>query len=169
MAGNPRLRSAPPFASARARTILPSGPNPHMRLFVAIPALNEERTVAGVIRGVPRRIEGVERVDVIVVNDGSTDRTAAEAEGAGATVLTHHSPRGVGAAFHTALTHVISCRGDLLVTLDADGQFDPADIPALAAPVITGKADFSTASRFKDPALLPVMPGAKVWGNRMMS
>jgi glycosyltransferase involved in cell wall biosynthesis len=140
-----------------------------MRLFVAIPALNEEVTVGQIVRGVPRHIPGVTRVDVVVVNDGSTDRTAAVAAEAGATVLHHETPRGVGAAFHTALTHVIANRGDLLVTLDADGQFNPADIPALARPVIDGTADFSTASRFKDPNLIPQMPATKLWGNRQMS
>jgi glycosyltransferase involved in cell wall biosynthesis len=140
-----------------------------MRLFVAIPALNEEVTVGQVIRGVPRDIPGVTRVDVLVINDGSTDRTVAVASEAGATVLHHDAPRGVGAAFHTALTYVIANRGDLLVTLDADGQFNPADIPKLAQSVIAGRADFSTASRFKDPSLVPEMPGTKRWGNRMMS
>jgi glycosyltransferase involved in cell wall biosynthesis len=140
-----------------------------MRLFVAIPALNEEITVGSIVRGIPRDIPGVTRVDVLVVNDGSTDKTASVAADAGATVLHHETPRGVGAAFHTALTHVIANRGDLLVTLDADGQFDPADIPQLARPVIDGKADFSTASRFKDPNLIPEMTGTKLWGNRQMS
>jgi glycosyltransferase involved in cell wall biosynthesis len=140
-----------------------------MRLFVAIPALNEEVTVGQVIRGIPRDIPGVSSTHVVVVNDGSTDRTAEVASEAGATVLYHPTPRGVGAAFHTALQHVIANRGDLLVTLDADGQFNPADIPELARPVIDGVADFSTASRFKDPKLVPEMPGTKLWGNRQMS
>jgi glycosyltransferase involved in cell wall biosynthesis len=140
-----------------------------MNLFVTIPALNERVTIAQVVRGVPRDIAGVRRVEVVVINDGSTDDTAAEAAAAGATVLTHSTTRGVGAAFHTALTYVIERRGDLLVSIDADGQFNPADIPALAEPVVSGRADFSTASRFKDPALLPHMPAVKLWGNRMMS
>jgi glycosyltransferase involved in cell wall biosynthesis len=140
-----------------------------MRLFVTIPALNERITIGQVVRGVPRQIPGVACVEVVVVDDGSTDDTAAEAAAAGATVLSHPETRGVGAAFHTALTYVIERRGDLLVSIDADGQFNPADIPALAEPVIAGRADFSTASRFKDPRLLPQMPAVKLWGNRMMS
>lgn len=140
-----------------------------MVLFVTIPALNERVTIAQVVRGVPRDIPGVTRVVVLVVDDGSTDDTAAEASAAGATVLTHPTTRGVGAAFHTALTYVIERRGDFLVSIDADGQFNPADIPALADPVVSGRADFSTASRFKDPSLLPEMPSVKLWGNRMMS
>ena len=140
-----------------------------MHLFVALPALNEEKTIATVIAGIPRDIAGVTRLSVVVVNDGSIDGTARLSAEAGATVLSHSTPQGVGAAFHTALRYVIEQRGDLLVTLDADGQFNPADIPALARPVISGEADFSTASRFKDAALVPEMPGIKLWGNRMMS
>jgi glycosyltransferase involved in cell wall biosynthesis len=67
------------------------------------------------------------------------------------------------------LTYVIENRGDYLVTIDADGQFNPADIPSLAAPVVGGMADFASASRFKDESLIPEMPPAKLWGNRMMS
>src|SRR6185369_7812588 len=58
---------------------------------------------------------------------------------------------------------------DLIVSLDADGQFNPADIPALIAPVLAGQAEFTTASRFKDPSLTPEMPWSRLWGNRLMS
>jgi glycosyltransferase involved in cell wall biosynthesis len=139
------------------------------RVLVALPALDEEKTVAAVIRGIPRRIAGVASVDVLVVDDGSRDRTAEEAAAAGARVIRHASTRGVGAAFGTALRDAVESGADVLVSIDADGQFDPADIPALIAPVLAGEADFATASRFKDPALVPAMPAAKLWGNRMMA
>jgi glycosyltransferase involved in cell wall biosynthesis len=140
-----------------------------MKLVVSMPALNEERTIATVIGGIPRSIPGVSEIRVLVVNDGSTDGTAALSTAAGATVVSHPTPRGVGAAFHTSLAWAISQGADLLVTIDSDGQFNPADIPTLLAPVASGQAEFSTASRFKDPALVPVMPPIKLWGNRMMS
>jgi glycosyltransferase involved in cell wall biosynthesis len=138
-------------------------------LLVTIPALNEERTVGTVIRGVPRSIPGVGAVEVLVVDDGSEDRTAEEAAQAGARVIRHPSIRGVGGAFHSALTYGLDHGADLIVSLDADGQFDPADIPALIAPVVAGEAEFTTASRFKDPALTPRMPWTRLWGNRLMS
>ncbi len=140
-----------------------------LRMLVALPALDEERTVAGVIRGIPRTLEGIAAVDVVVVDDGSGDRTAELAAAAGAHVIRHPTRRGVGAAFDTALRYAIETGADLLVTIDADGQFNPSDIPALIAPVVEGEADFTTASRFKDPALVPEMPGLKRWGNRMMA
>jgi len=140
-----------------------------LKLLVSLPALDEQRTVADVIRGIPREIPGVAEVEVVVVDDGSRDDTAARAAEVGAHVIRHPRSRGVGAAFHTAVAYGIETGADLVVSIDADGQFDPADIPTLVAPVVAGEADFATASRFKDPALIPDMPGIKVWGNRMIA
>ena len=140
-----------------------------LALLVALPALDEERTVARVIGAIPRQLPGVASVEVLVVDDGSTDRTAELARAAGARVLRHERSRGVGGAFQTALAHALASGVDLLVTIDADGQFDPGDIPALIAPVVGGEADFATASRFIDPSRAPRMPWVKRWGNRQMS
>jgi glycosyltransferase involved in cell wall biosynthesis len=138
-------------------------------LLVTVPALNEEKTVGQVIRGVPRKIPGIDVVEVLLVDDGSEDRTAVEGEQAGARVIRHPTVRGVGGAFHTALTYGLDQGADLIVSLDADGQFDPADIPALIAPVVSGQAEFTTASRFVDPTLTPEMPVTRLWGNLLMS
>jgi glycosyltransferase involved in cell wall biosynthesis len=105
----------------------------------------------------------------LVIDVGSTDDTAEHAAAAGAVVLRHSARRGVGSAFQSALAFMIEGGFDVLVTIDADGQFDPAHVEQLAAPVVRGLADFATASRFKDPALTPVMPASKLWGNRLMS
>jgi glycosyltransferase involved in cell wall biosynthesis len=140
-----------------------------LSLLVVIPALDEEKTVGSVIRGIPRDLPGIARVEVLVVDDGSRDRTGAEAESAGARVVRHESPRGVGAAFGTALRHAVDAGADLIVSIDADGQFDPGDIPALIEPVSSGRADFASASRFKDPALIPRMPFVKRWGNGVVA
>jgi glycosyltransferase involved in cell wall biosynthesis len=154
-------------------SVEPSGaaaePSRGISLLVVIPALDEEQTVGAVIRGIPRDLPGVARVEVLVVDDGSDDRTGAEAEAAGARVIRHASPRGVGAAFGTGLRYAIDAGADLIVSIDADGQFDPRDIPALIEPVRSGRADFASASRFKDPALTPRMPFAKRWGNGVVS
>jgi glycosyltransferase involved in cell wall biosynthesis len=139
------------------------------RLLVAIPALDEEETVGEVVRGVPDTIPGVDSIEVVVIDDGSTDRTSENAAERGAHVIRHPKSRGVGAAFHSALTYGIERGADLIVSIDADGQFSPADIPRLVEPVVSGEVDFATASRFKDPALIPDMPRMKLWGNRMMS
>jgi glycosyltransferase involved in cell wall biosynthesis len=139
------------------------------RLVVAIPALNEQATIGEVIAGIPRQIEGLGSVEVVVVDDGSADGTGSTARSLGAHVLRHPVASGVGAAFHSALAYALQAGADLLVTLDGDGQFDPAHIPQLVRPVVERRADFVTASRFKDPALVPRMPAVKRWGNRLMS
>lgn len=140
-----------------------------LHLLVTIPALNESKTLGEVISGIPRDIPGIGRLDVVVVDDGSHDETRKVAAEAGAHVIRHPRTRGVGAAFHTGLAHGIRCGADLIVSIDADGQFDPSDIPALIEPVVSGEADFASASRFIDPDLVPDMPTLKRWGNRMMS
>lgn len=148
---------------------MPTGASVDLHLVVVIPALNEEATVGDVIRAVPRELSGVGSVEVLVLNDGSTDATVSQAKEAGAVVVSHPRRLGVGAAFQTALSHALAMGADLIVSIDADGQFDPATIPDLIAPVIADEADFATASRFAAPHLVPQMPRIKLWGNRVMS
>lgn len=140
-----------------------------MKLVAQIPALNEERSIEQVLSAIPRDIPGVDEVVVLVVDDGSRDRTAELARAAGAVVVSHARNRGVGAAFRTGLAKATDLGADIVVTLDADGQFDPADIPKLVDPILKGEADFVTASRFLDPALVPEMPATKRWGNDFMA
>ncbi|MFH0878748.1 MAG: glycosyltransferase family 2 protein [Lentisphaerota bacterium] len=140
-----------------------------MKLFVQIPALNEEKTIAGVIENIPRDIPGIAEVRVLVIDDGSTDRTGELAAKAGALVVRHEQPRGVGAAFKTGIEKSTELGADVIVTIDADGQFNPGDIPKVVDPIIKGEADFVTASRFIDKSLTPDMPGTKKWGNEFMA
>ena len=136
-----------------------------MKLVVQIPALNEEQTIEPVLDAIPRQLAGIDEVQVLVVDDGSRDRTAERARAKGAVVVSHARNRGVGAAFRTGLARATDLGADIIVTLDADGQFNPADIPRLIDPILRGEADFVTASRFLDPALAPEMPATKRWGN----
>jgi glycosyltransferase involved in cell wall biosynthesis len=133
---------------------------------VTIPAFNEAATVGQVIKSIPRDIPGVKDIDVVVVNDGSTDDTASVAAEAGAKVVSFSHNRGLGAAFGQGLQTALGLGADIIVNIDADGQFNTEDIPKLLAPIIEGKADMVTASRFADPALVPQMPWIKKWGNR---
>jgi len=140
-----------------------------MRLLVVIPCLNEAATVASVIKDIPRAIAGIEAVTVAVVDDGSTDATAAVSRDAGAVVLSHGENRGVGAAFQTALSFAIDGGFDVMCNIDADRQFDPNDIPRLVKSIVDGEADFVSASRFVDASFMPDMPKVKHWGNLRMS
>jgi len=147
----------------------PDNPPPGRYLVVIMPALNEEATVADIVRGVPDAIDGIDSIDVLVIDDGSSDKTASLAAAAGAAVVSHRHRQGVGAAFQTGLAGALEMGADLIVNIDADGQFDPKTIPDLVAPVLSGRADFATASRFADPRLTPEMSRLKIWGNHMMS
>ena len=135
-------------------------------MLVVIPCLNEENTVGRVISAIPEAIDGIDRIEVLVMDDGSTDETAARAKEAGADVISHKLNAGLGATFQEAVQVAIARGADVMVHIDGDGQFDPADIPGLAAPVVEGEADMVTASRFLDKDLVPEMPLVKLWGNR---
>src|SRR3954453_15047612 len=140
-----------------------------MKLVVTIPALNEEKTIACVVGGVPRNIPGITETEVIVVNDGSTDRTAEEAERAGAMVINLAGRPGLGTVFRTGLERAMRRGADVIVNIDGDGQFNPADIRKLVEPLLRDEADFVTCSRFADPDLWPEMPIVKFYGNRAVT
>lgn len=138
-------------------------------LLVLIPCLNEDKTIGTVISRIPVEIGGIGRIDVAVVDDGSTDDTAKIARDHGAAVLSHGRNLGVGAALRTGLRHARIQGYDFVVNIDGDGQFAPEDIPDILGPVIAGDADLVTASRFADPSLVPDMPAIKKWGNRRIA
>lgn len=135
------------------------------RLLVIMPALNEAATIGPVLERVPRNIPGIDAVELLVVDDGSTDDTVKLSLAAGASVISHGKNRGVGAAMQTGLDEAVRRRVDFAVNVDSDGQFAPEDIPRLLAPLVAGETDFATASRFKDPKLVPDMPAVKRFGN----
>lgn len=139
------------------------------KLVVVIPALNEEPTIRDVIRRVPDSLDGVHSVEIVVVDDGSRDRTAQIAREEGAIVVSHPRASGVGAAFQSGLRKALERGADVVINIDGDGQFSPEDIPKLIGPILADEADFVTASRFIDPDREPTMPPLKRWGNRQLS
>lgn len=135
-------------------------------LAVIIPAYNEEATVGEVVREVPREIPGVDRVLVLVFDDGSTDRTAEVARSAGADfVLAHERNRGLAATFRDALDAALALGADVIVNTDADNHYDQTRIPELATPIISGTADVVVGSRALNG--LREMGVARKWGNRI--
>jgi len=112
------------------------------RIVAFIPACNEERTIGSVV------LLARQYADVYVVDDGSSDRTAQLAREAGAKVIARAKNGGYGAALRTALEAARKMDADAFVFLDADGQHDAAEIPVVAAPVLSGKADLCQGSRF---------------------
>jgi glycosyltransferase involved in cell wall biosynthesis len=139
---------------------------PRLHLVVVIPCLNEEQTVGRVVSGVPRDIEGIHSVEILVIDDGSTDETAARAREAGAEVFSHSSNEGLGASFRDACRIALSKGANVMVHIDGDGQFDPAAIPLLVEPVVSNRAHMVTASRFMVRDMIPEMTAIKHWGNR---
>jgi len=102
---------------------------------VVLPAYNEEVSIGS-------------SDSVIVIDDGSSDRTARIAEKAGAHVIVHEANKGKGAALKTGFTAAADLGADIIVTMDSDGQHNPAEIPLLVAPIINGCADMVNGSRY---------------------
>ena len=131
--------------------------NPPLRIVLVIPALDEEQALPALLQGLalhrPSLLD-----EIIVVDNGSRDRTAVIAREAGATVL-HEPQRGYGAACLRALAHLRAAPPDIVVFMDADRSDDPGDLPALLQPILNGDCDLVIGSRTRgiaDPgALLP--------------
>ena len=140
----------------------------HKKLIIYMPALNEEADIQGVITSLPHSMNGFETVQILVVNDGSVDRTAEVALASAAHVVSHGKNRGVGAAFQSAVQFALENEADVLVGIDADGQFDPAEIPALLQPILENQADMVIGNRFT-PGIPVNMSRLKYWGNQRVA
>jgi len=139
-----------------------------MKLVIYMPALNEEEGISDVIKSLPKDIEGIEEVKVLVVDDGSTDSTAKIAKESGADVVSHNTNKGVGSAFQSALQYSLENEVDILVSIDADRQFNSNQIPEIIKPILEDKADMVTGNRFSK-GMPENMPKSKYWGNEQMS
>ncbi len=120
-----------------------------MRLIINIPAYNEESVIGKTIKNMPRHYEGIDEVLIQVVDDGSSDRTAEVAKESGADfVLKHGINRRLGVMFATASENALREGADIMVNIDADGQFDSAEIQKLIDPVLQNQADMVVGDRF---------------------
>jgi len=120
-----------------------------MKLIINIPAYNEAEKIGETIRRIPRSFEGIDEIVIQVVDDGSTDHTDRVARDAGADrVVIHARNMGLGKAFRTSVEAALEASADIMVNIDADGQFDPNDIKTLLAPILSGEVDIVSADRF---------------------
>ena len=119
-----------------------------MNLLIGIPAYNEASVIGKVLKSIPGQIKGIKSIDILVVDDGSSDDTSMIAEKAGARVISHLLNRGLGGALKTILAYTRGQDYDILVTFDADGQHDGGDIPALVRPLLLKKKDVVIGSRW---------------------
>lgn len=118
---------------------------------VAIPCFNEEKTIGSVILRAKKYAD-----EILVIDDGSTDKTAEIAKEAGATVMQHGGNKGYGAAIQSCFTYAKDCDFDVLTILDGDGQHDPDQLVSVMQPVLDNKADISIGSRFLDETRVSV-------------
>src|SRR5262245_28484765 len=119
-----------------------------MKLIVQIPCLNEEGTLAETLRGIPRSIPGVDEVEILVIDDGSTDRTAEVAREHGADHIVRFARhKGLAAGFMAGLDACLRLGADVIVNTDADNQYPAQEIPRLVAPILEGKADMMVGNR----------------------
>ena len=122
-----------------------------MKLIVQIPAFNEEEHIAAVIHQIPRNIPDISTVEVLVIDDGSTDQTADAAYEAGADhVISLHRNRGLAAAFQIGLDASLRLGADVIVNTDGDGQYPGDQIPQLVDPIFTNHADLVIGNRQVD-------------------
>ncbi len=137
-----------------------------MQLVITIPAYNEESTIVRVIEEIPRSIPGIDKVRILVINDGSVDRTAEFALQAGADkILTHIHNMGLAKTFRDGLNEALEMGADIIVNTDADMQYNGKEIPALISPILEGRADIVLGDRQID--LLDHMPRGNLWGNKL--
>lgn len=114
------------------------------RILIVIPAYQEERSIGGVVRSLRERFP----YDVLVVNDGSSDRTSVAAREADATVLDLPCNIGIGGAVQTGFLYAMDRGYDAVVRIDGDGQHEVEDIPKILEPILAGRADAAIGSRF---------------------
>lgn len=138
-----------------------------MKLVINTPAFNEQEKIGQTIKNIPRNIAGADEVFVQVIDDGSSDRTAEIAKEVGADfVFSHETNQGIGITFRTAVEKALENGADIMVNIDADGQFNPQDIEKLIAPILKKEADLVSADRFGEHKAKN-MPWVKYYLNRL--
>lgn len=127
----------------------------NMKLFIIVPAYNEEKVIGKVLKGLKiQKFKNIKK-EIVVINDGSTDKTEEIAKRCKVTVLTHPINRGLGGALGTGLEYARVNNADIVITFDADDQHKPNDLKKLIKPIITRKADFVIGSRLLNNSKMP--------------
>lgn len=118
-----------------------------MKLVINIPCYNEEETLPSVLEDIPESIDGIDTIDVQIVDDGSSDETSKVAREHGCKVIEHKKNRGLGRAFRTGVRHALENGCDIFVNTDADNQYPSKYISDLVKPVVNGESDIVIGNR----------------------
>ena len=119
-----------------------------MKLIIQIPCLNEEATLPQTIADLPRQIPGIDAIELLVVDDGSSDRTVEVARECGVQhIVRLTNNKGLAAGFQAGLDACLKLGADVVVNTDADNQYRGADVPKLVAPIVAGEADMVVGDR----------------------
>ena len=121
------------------------------KLIVQIPCYNEEKTLAQTVRDIPRQIDGIDEVKIVVIDDGSTDRTVEVAEKIGVDyIIKNTRNKGLARTFHEGLIASLRLGADIIVNTDGDNQYKGQDIPKLIAPILRGESEIVIGDREPD-------------------
>jgi len=119
-----------------------------MKLVVMIPCLNEEATLPLVLEGIPPQIDGIDSIEVLIIDDGCTDRTVEVARSMGVRHFVHHlKNQGLSRSFRDGLNRALELGADIIVLTDGDNQYKQECIPELIEPILSGRADTVIADR----------------------
>ncbi|WP_353809255.1 glycosyltransferase family 2 protein [Agromyces sp. SYSU T00194] len=119
-----------------------------MKVFVQIPCLNEEETLPLVLENIPRSIPGVDEIEILVIDDGSTDRTVEVARAHGVRHFVRHTRNmGLAQSFHDGVEYALSHGADIVVNTDGDNQYPQDEIGNLVQPIVEGTAEIVVADR----------------------
>jgi glycosyltransferase involved in cell wall biosynthesis len=119
-----------------------------MKLIVQIPCYNEEETLPATFNDIPKQIDGVDEVEILIIDDGSTDKTIEVAKALGVHhIVINKNNRGLARTFRTGLNECLKLGADIIVNTDGDNQYAGWDIPKLIQPILDGKADVVVGDR----------------------
>ncbi|MBN7123162.1 glycosyltransferase family 2 protein [Erwinia billingiae] len=119
-----------------------------MKLIIQIPCFNEGQTLAIALQALPRSVEGFEKVEWLIIDDGSSDDTVAVAQACGVDhIVKHPVNKGLARAFMTGVNACLDAGADVIVNTDADNQYEADDIPSLTQPILNGRAEFVIGAR----------------------
>jgi glycosyltransferase involved in cell wall biosynthesis len=122
-----------------------------MKLVIQIPCLNEEATLPLVLKSIPKKIAGIDEIIVLVINDGSSDRTVEVAKQHGVKEFVHHAhTMGLAHQFQDGINRALELGADIVVNTDGDNQYPQSEIGRLVAPILAGKADIVVSDRQTD-------------------